>query len=190
MLATMGATGGTRTTPIPTPNYAAKLEHKATWAAFPLRIHFPRDSEYSAERERLATAGFRQWEAATGGVMRFDVIDHASRANITVRFDPGTNDGSTTNSFSRSEMIRAEMTIGVKREKSADITCIAAHEFGHALGVSGHSDDRKDLMYSYHWMGKGCGISERDLNTLASLYSGLTGRLQRKAAETTSDSVR
>src|SRR5688500_6097527 len=183
LLAAMAATGGTRPARVPTPNYVAKLEHKVAWPSFPLRVYFTRDSEHTPERERHAISGFRQWDAATGGLNAFRLTDRASRADVTVRLDPGTNDGSTTNSFSRGEMIRSEMRIGVKRDRGGDIACIAAHEFGHVLGLTGHSDDRKDLMYAYHWMGKGCGISERDLNTLASRYPGLTVRLEAKAAE-------
>ena len=178
----MGATGGTRA-PVPaTPNYVAKLEHKVSWARFPLTVMFVRDAENTADLEREALSGFRQWESATDGLVRFEVIEASPRADITVRFNPASNDGATTNSFTKSEMVRAEMQIGVKRGRGSDIACIAAHELGHALGITGHSDDRKDLMYPYQWAGKGCGISRRDLNTLSARYPALASRLESASA--------
>jgi predicted Zn-dependent protease len=179
MLAASLSTGSARPARELAPNYAQRLDHRATWSSFPLKVTFTRDLEYTPERERHALAGFREWEAATAGFVRFQTTDPGARADITVSFDPNTSDGATTNSFVRGKMVRAEMKIGVKREGGGDVSCVAAHEFGHALGLSGHSDDRKDLMYPYHWMGRGCGISARDLNTLATRYSALADRLPR-----------
>jgi predicted Zn-dependent protease len=58
----------------------------------------------------------------------------------------------------------------VKRGNSVDISAIAAHEFGHALGIDGHSADSRDLMHPIHNMGAPCRITSRDLNTLLWLY--------------------
>jgi len=51
-------------------------------------------------------------------------------------------------------------------------TAAALHEFGHALGIHGHSPSRSDLMFpdgSGENCGAGCGPSAADRNTLAYL---------------------
>ena len=60
---------------------------------------------------------------------------------------------------------------------AGDIACIAAHEFGHALGLDGHSDRSADLMYPVHRMGSRLLITARDLRTLATVYPELVSRV-------------
>jgi predicted Zn-dependent protease len=155
------------------PDYAGRLRHHMAWATFPLRVYFVRDANYSQTREEAALDGFDQWEEATNGVVRYERVSSASRAQITVRFNPRTNDGYTMTQFRRSRLRQAKISIGVRRGAYDDILCIAAHEFGHALGIDGHSDDRRDLMYPVHWAGTRCRITPRDLNTLMSIYPSL-----------------
>jgi hypothetical protein len=87
---------------------------------------------------------------ATNGYVSYRVTDKPDEAQVTVRFDPATNDGYTTTHFRNSYIVSADVAVGVKRGSSPDIACIAAHEFGHALGLDGHSDVRSDLMYPIH----------------------------------------
>jgi hypothetical protein len=99
------------------------------------------------------------------------------RADIFVRFDPDLNGGLTKTHFRKGRLFRADMTVGVAEDLDGDIECTAAHEFGHALGIDGHSDERGDLMFPVHVMGRGFRISERDVNTLATSYPGLAKKL-------------
>jgi predicted Zn-dependent protease len=46
------------------------------------------------------------------------------------------------------------------------------HEMGHALGLMGHSDDPRDIMYPELSPAPGRGLSARDRNTLRQLYAG------------------
>ena len=52
----------------------------------------------------------------------------------------------------------------------------AAHEFGHALGINGHSDTGLDVMYSAHILTAGKGLSVRDVNTLRTAYCNVFSR--------------
>jgi hypothetical protein len=60
----------------------------------------------------------------------------------------------------------------------------AAHEFGHALGINGHSDNPSDVMFYGRQVNKpeDVPVSPRDLNTLRAAYAGLTATAARAAA--------
>lgn len=159
------------------PNYAARMDRRVSWKSFPLRVYFVQDDNYSERREQAALRGFDRWVEATEGFVEFEVTEESSQANITVRFDPATNNGLTSTVFREGRIRKANIAVGVKQTSTNDLECIAAHEFGHALGLSGHSDDDHDLMYPVHWSGAPGHITERDLNTLAVVYPALGKRL-------------
>jgi predicted Zn-dependent protease len=159
-----------------TPNYARQLNHLLNWSSFPLTVFFVRDANHSTARQNLAIAGFDQWVAATNGVLDYSVVNDESSADLVVRFDPTTANGATTIHFSGLTLSSAEMELGVLNQTAADLQCVAAHEFGHALGIDGHSDDEDDLLYPIHFVGSVCPITQRDLNTIRTGYCHLFGR--------------
>jgi len=83
----------------------------------------------------------------------------------------------------------AVLTVDVSRPWSKDeMRAIVVHEFGHAFGIKGHSDSKKDIMYwqmqdkrrsiaipgspvPYSWRSLVKKPSQRDLNTLIRLYN-------------------
>jgi hypothetical protein len=99
------------------------------------------------------------------------------RADVFVRFNRDLNGGLTRTHFRKGRLFRADMTVGIAQDEGDDIECTAAHEFGHALGIDGHSDDRSDLMFPVHVMGRSFCITERDVNTLAGAYPALAKKL-------------
>ena len=157
-------------------NYAARLKNfPLAWAQFPVRVYFERDARYSARREQWARSGFDQWVTATNGFVRYQVCDSPEQAQIVVSFDLTSNNGYTRTRFNGTDLESADISIGAKRGAGSDIACIAAHEFGHSLGIDGHSENRRDLMYPTHQMGSAWRITARDLNTLSALYPSLRG---------------
>jgi len=97
-------------------------------------------------------------------------------ANVTVSFNPSTPNGQTIMRFSGSTMTDADMSLGVQDQADADLECLSAHEFGHALGLDGHSPNRVDLMYPIHYIGTSQPITADDLNTMKTCYASLFGR--------------
>jgi hypothetical protein len=159
-----------------TPNYARQLSHLLNWPSFPVHVYFVRDANFTAERRSTALAGFNQWVTATNSVLNSTETASSADANITVRFDPTTTDGVTQINFSGLTISSADMKLGVQNLPAPDRQCEAAHEFGHALGMDGHSDNPDDLMYPVHIIGTACPVTQRDLNTMKTGYCALFSR--------------
>lgn len=154
-----------------TPNYASSVS-LLHWSAFPLRVHFTANDQLSATRRAVAIAGFNRWVSATGNRADYTVVSNASNANVTVsfyRFTGGSGDtlGTTTVSYDSTNTIRrATVEIGITGAE--DDTATAAHEYGHLLGVTGHSPAELDLMY---FTGNLSGqVTTSDLNTALTAY--------------------
>ena len=175
------ALAGPRTTTTTTvalqPNYSGRLDNRVSWALLPVRVFFVPDKNYTAELERIARAGFDHWTRATDGFVRYVVTRIPQRADVIVRFNRDVNGGLTKTHFRKGRLFRADLTVGTAQNEGDDIECTAAHEFGHALGIDGHSDDRADLMFPVHIMGRSFCVTERDVNTLATAYPQLAKKL-------------
>jgi predicted Zn-dependent protease len=150
------------------------------WAHFPITVFFVKDSEYTRAREQAACAGFDCWGQATHGLISYRLTSNRSTADLTVRFDATKSDGLTYTESMDGLNRRGNMSLGVAMPNHDDgeipmddLSCVAAHEFGHALGINGHSKSPLDLMYREHSIGEPWSITDRDLNTLKTDYSGL-----------------
>lgn len=155
-----------------TPNYAdlANLRH---WNGFPLRVFLGPASQSTID---LTLRGFDQWVTATNGRVDYILVNSAANADIVVSFD--TNDGGdqvglTTITFRGNVIESAEIDffyLPANQPGAARINQIAAaHEFGHALGLSLHSPNDNDLMAAIT-DGTNTTITNRDLNTLLTAY--------------------
>ena len=68
------------------------------------------------------------------------------------------------------QQLKHQMTIEVNPRQTYDyLVTNIAHELGHALGIWGHSENPKDVMYFAHTQDIP-PLSDRDLNTLKILY--------------------
>jgi predicted Zn-dependent protease len=138
------------------PLTAAPEELQAThhWRHMPVRVYFTQDSVATQDRINAAAAGFAEWGAATGGVIWYSVVDHTDDADVVVHFIPSTSVahdagrvGETeTQAYGRS-LRHADIRLAVSNTDLPQLTEEAAHEWGHALGIEGHSADPNDLMY-------------------------------------------
>jgi hypothetical protein len=158
------------------PNYvrSPEMERLLRWRSFPVRVYFEKDENYSGMLQSIALHGFDQWVEATEMKIRYQVVDSRESAHIVVRFDPNTRDGKTHYHFyPNGELEHADIYIGTKGNNRIDIQSVAAHEFGHALGIGGHSVNPNDMMYRTYTSGVPLRITESDLNTLKTAYCNL-----------------
>ena len=109
------------------------------------------------------------------------MVSAASEADVTVSFyaftgAPGQTLGRTNYRFyDGSETLHsATVQLGITGDARNDgIT--ATHEFGHALGLIGHSPHPGDLMFN-QGNDTDCGcLTSRDVNTLLTAYCGQFG---------------
>jgi predicted Zn-dependent protease len=169
-----------------TPNYVADLEHVLWWRSFPLTIAFTNDITYNGQSAQAHfKSGFDAWMSATGGAVATTWVTDPSKAQITVRFakitapQQGEELGVTVANYYQSslEMVSAEVTInlwdGMTPQQFANDVATATHEMGHALGISGHSTVKADLMYPSFNLNESIALTARDVNTLKSLYPQL-----------------
>lgn len=159
------------------PNYVSSLETLQQWPVFPLRIFL---NSTDARTRALTIRGFDQWVTATNNRVRYTLVTDAEQADITVKFGllrPGSETlGITTTYFfeGQSRIERAEIEFFYypfdSRADAEDVNqSVAAHEFGHVLGISGHSPERADLMFARATGGLK-EVTTRDLNTLRTSY--------------------
>ncbi len=163
-------------------NYRVSLTNVLHWGHFPLKVAFARRMmSGSQDLDQLARNGFEQWTKATSGAVRFEIINNREDADIIVTYDvlparPGNGErlGQTGFTYNRSRLLltRATMHLNVwenmTRGDLMRFQNTAAHEFGHALGINGHSPDPDDLMY--YSSSSSRGVTVRDVNTLSTAY--------------------
>lgn len=154
------------------PNYVPQLERLLYWERFPVTIYFERDANYSDYYRQLALEGFDQWVAATGFVVRYRQVDNPDAAQIRVSFKPDTRNGLTTYTYypSSGRLVSAKIEIGIQGGNPIDIRSVAAHEFGHAIGIGGHSTNPEDMMYPNFVSNVPLQITQNDLNTAKTAY--------------------
>jgi hypothetical protein len=138
-----------------------------------VRVWFDTNARlYTITREELVLSGFYRWETATRNGISVVPADSSKDADIIVLL---TDDIDTNCSPSRTGCTNLRYR-GRKMEEATirldpttgDAPGIAAHEFGHALGIDGHSPSRGDLMYL---IGRPSGQpSLADVNVIRAAY--------------------
>jgi predicted Zn-dependent protease len=184
-----------------TPNYAQTMADIAGktfrllfWPKFPISVVFVKDGNWTQAREDAVRAGFQRWVTATTtalGGPAVEFVDGNSLAEgeygIKVRFVTqaslgGNTLGLTTTYFFNDRSIdHADMDIatsapGGKINTASDLTAIAGHEMGHALGISGHSPVDTDQMYFAFNGTNQTEVTASDVNTLFTSYCATFAR--------------
>ena len=185
------------------PNYA-KILSLYRWSSQPVRVRFlnsgviTKNDGTQADLQTVALQGFAEWASATNNGFSVQVTTDPAQATVTVHFGalPGVPQASDVLGL-ESTTLNSDNTI-----RSADILLntwpsmsaanvdsfreTAAHEFGHALGINGHSDNSLDIMYAAHSVLTEKALTERDINTLRTDYcNGFSRSASNRAAGTT-----
>lgn len=138
------------------PNYARchEMRRLLHWEHFPLHLYFTEDPVVTRERRERALAGFNEWVHATKGIVCYQVVTDPAQADITVTItqqvdEPGAAQtiGQTDVSYADTVIMKATVQLVDQNDDAAQFQEISAHEFGHALGIDGHSDDPNDIMF-------------------------------------------
>lgn len=157
------------------------------WNDFPITFGFENAQDVSSELKDEIRNAFKAWEDSTGKAVLFKETD--SQANIKIMFiehNPAeADDLKYIVAYTKPEVFNDELKYfeikfyledsqGNKFTRN-QIYNTALHEIAHALGLMGHSDDKKDILYltnnsKIHYLDKKDGLSLGDINTVKLLY--------------------
>ena len=173
-----------------TPNYAAEitLDH---WPTMPVRVYFANDLTVTpvggspTRVNPLIQTGFNRWAAATGGIVGYLIVTNSAQAEITVSVttipDPtGLSETGQTSVQTAAGGVLTAATMQIYvwpditvAELTQGLLATATHEFGHALGIAGHSSNPTDVMYAQHQPSQDVMLSTQDINTIKTIYDFL-----------------
>ncbi|NLF83683.1 MAG: tetratricopeptide repeat protein [Candidatus Gastranaerophilales bacterium] len=128
------------------------------------------------------------WEKGVmGGLIKFVLVDSPEKADIklffVVKIDLATGNkyipGIATPKTMQNRLLSYEIKLATQKPdghplSANEMHALALHEFGHALGIRGHSSKVTDIMYpegNFNLVSKGMKLSERDINTITLLYT-------------------
>lgn len=160
--------------------------------SFPLKVYF--ENTNHAYRENIKKA-FEQWSKASN-FLQFAEVFNPEESDIEIRFSNydgpqcksancaytvATTSNKTDKYHRLKKMIIKFYNTNPFGEQftNSEIYNTALHEIGHALGISGHSDNPSDVMYANNhkvanvfdpYSNNIFYLSKRDLNTIKLLY--------------------
>jgi predicted Zn-dependent protease len=116
------------------------------------------------------------WVHAAAGLVSYRLVPDKDSADVTIRFERRGETGYAGLTEYRyrddTSLVSAATALNLSYLSDARaIPAVAAHEFGHALGIAGHSPEGADLMSATTRIETLARPSLRDLNTLRTAYA-------------------
>jgi len=183
----------------PAADYYANLQSPLPWhgSAFPLRVYIHSGSGiegYKLEDNDILEGCFKEWTDATGGRVTFTFVTRPADADIEVEWHRHlpvqtleightaiVEDG---NYLTKARVMLLTYNTAGKLLRPEQIKQACLHEIGHALGIKGHSQNPKDIMfvpYNFHYtrlpsgdlqlVGPPPALTERDTKTALRIYN-------------------
>lgn len=152
----------------------------------PIKVYVAVDDKvegYKPEFVPIVQQAFQEWSDALKGRIKFSFVPESEKPDMTVRFSSKRIElpceGYTYVTPQPDGLIdTAAITLITldrqqKPEDDESIHCIALHEIGHALGITGHSKGPKDIMRPHMDVtpGQHYTLSQSDKNTILRLYT-------------------
>ncbi len=151
-------------------------------AKMPLKVFIASGSGvkgWNTSKNQAVYNAMRTWKAASGNKLRFQQVHDVNHADIVVRWQsvfkhnklgvsPLRTVGET---ILQSDVHLATYAAGSAKPLSTkELNWTALHEFGHALGIRGHSPYTDDAMFFSTNYSQAAGLTARDRNTIKLLY--------------------
>lgn len=171
------------------------IRQLATWAKSGAINKLPVVPEFQSQFKAAVSRGISRWAwAAREQLLTYQLVADPSKADIVVAWCPNLGGDAGLTSYANStNAIIIQMAMSGLSEARGDarVFCIelenvAAHEFGHAVGLN-HSDTRGDLMFPQeeaviHGDNNQVEIERatftaNDKAAVRGLYTGITGVL-------------
>lgn len=139
----------------------------------------PKIPGWSPKKMELVKSAFTEWEQVLGGRLRFVYTNSPYETDLLVKWrqqSMGEVIGLTSVQWDSSQtltdtdIVIALMSPNGKYQTDSELRSTALHEIGHALGIKGHSNNPKDIMYPS--INRDITrLSQRDINTMKALYA-------------------
>ncbi|MBY0449486.1 MAG: matrixin family metalloprotease [Cyanobacteria bacterium] len=156
-------------------------------SAMPIKVYIAPFRWYETAKQRASTLyeqmileAMSLWSTVSQGKIRFQRVTQLTDSQIDVKWRrvDRTSLGHCQYLINdQGMMYSAEIQIGIsdgiihaRYNNMNEVKHTIVHEFGHALGLVGHSNHNADIMFVPHQFGV-VSISQRDVLTLNQLYS-------------------
>ncbi len=134
---------------------------------------------YKTIMRSYITRAMSTWNRATMGALSFSYTNYKDQADIVVSWQQNFKDnilGVSPYQFVGDMLVRSDVTLathypgGQMPIPTEELKATVIHEFGHAIGIKGHSPYQGDLMYYASNTNQSARLTTRDTNTIRLLY--------------------